>query len=630
MIRDGLTKGSYRLQLRMQQTDEVGGSTIRFAEIRYASTGVEAIGLPGHSPLLGNASSSGPAANTPVNATDLGNIANSDRAAMSAAGDLATAGDVDWYRFSISHTQIQSGNPHVSTVFDIDYADGFGRPNTSLWVYRVVENDPATAADDEFQLILVGSDSDIADDRSAPEENSDLDDLSRGSFGTKDAFIGAQELLPGEYIVAVTNNSLVANQFRQFQEANSTLVDPLIRIEPIDSVQRIVVDRFENAVYAETAVGPQTVAFNGANLEGTNSVPWTLADVTTFVVRDQGNGSRLFFANAMTGAVEAQVGADFTRVNDLAMSPDGRLVGFGIATTTFSTDANSQNFFLIDAAGDGATADIGDSGIQTFTTEVDNNGNFVVRQRTKAGNSVGDGMEFNALAFYSNAAQVAAGDLRLFGVGQRGDGNVVFQRAILDGNNNPIGRVSTAGESTNFIYRLDPGNGAVINPSGFQDRTGNFTTLGAGTQRREFGSLATADPAATVTGIADLGGRLAAVSEDGELFVFGAGSGTNFFGYNIAPVATVIDTDTGIAGCLYRLDCWVTESRRRSICRHPVWQHGGRHDLRVQRPRRAAEYFPRGGLQDEVRRGFSRWWHQGSRFLAIGRQPVALDQYSRV
>ena len=49
----GLTEGAYRLQVRMREIDEVPGTTIRNADIRYATNGVELFGLPGHSPLTG-------------------------------------------------------------------------------------------------------------------------------------------------------------------------------------------------------------------------------------------------------------------------------------------------------------------------------------------------------------------------------------------------------------------------------------------------------------------------------------------------------------------------------------------------------------------------------------------------
>ncbi|GIX00190.1 MAG: hypothetical protein KatS3mg111_3522 [Pirellulaceae bacterium] len=546
-LRDGLSAGAYRMQIRMQQTDEIGGSTIRYADVRYAMAGIEVIGLPRHSPLLGTGSElSGPPLFDPADTVYVGNIAASDRAGVSVAGELAGAANVDWYRFTVSHPNLQQGDPHVSVSFDIDYADAYGRPNTTLWVFRFNPNDPSTETDDEFQLVLVGTDSDISDDRPRPGQNlGDVDDFSRGSFGTKDPFIGAQELLPGEYLVAVTNNSLVAHELRQYMEANPA--EPLVRLEPIDSVQRIVVDRFDNATYAETANGPKQVAFSGSTLATTNAVPFTLADVSTYVVRNQGNGSRLLLANAFTGAIEAEVGSDFARVHDLAMSPDGRLVGYEINTQGFDTDANNGNFLLIDHAGNVGTSSAGNSGLQTFTTEIDNNGNFQVRQRTKNNAQVGDGMQFEGLTFYSNAAEVDSGNLRLFGVAHRGE-NRIFHEAFLDANNNPVGRQLISNRpvwGTNYVYRLNPTDGSVINPAGVQDRQGNFRTQGAGTQDVEFFELITADPLATVTGLAATPTRLYAVSDDGELFEMNVGDGTQPLGSRFQfPIATIVDPET--------------------------------------------------------------------------------------
>ncbi|MGE3781060.1 MAG: hypothetical protein AB7F89_27980, partial [Pirellulaceae bacterium] len=44
-----LTSGVYQLQVRLQQRDEKPGSAVRYADIRYASTGFEVRGLPYHS-----------------------------------------------------------------------------------------------------------------------------------------------------------------------------------------------------------------------------------------------------------------------------------------------------------------------------------------------------------------------------------------------------------------------------------------------------------------------------------------------------------------------------------------------------------------------------------------------------
>src|SRR5436190_23185203 len=52
-LNPGLTSGQYQLQIRLQQKDEKPGSTIRFADIRYATNAIEVHGLPFHSPLTG-------------------------------------------------------------------------------------------------------------------------------------------------------------------------------------------------------------------------------------------------------------------------------------------------------------------------------------------------------------------------------------------------------------------------------------------------------------------------------------------------------------------------------------------------------------------------------------------------
>ncbi len=245
--RGGLTTGAYRLQVRLQQNDEVAGSTVRYADIRFATNGIEVNGGPAHSPLLGQVGEqgfSGDATDTLVTGPliqslpGLGNIVNSDRGSVSVAGTLGNGAngvaDVDLYSFSVNRDQTQSGSTtHISTVFDIDYADGIGRPDTTLWVYRIVNNNPV--------LVLVGTDSNVADDRSAPEQGSDLDSLGRGSVGSRDPFIGAAELPAGNYIVAVTNNSRIAAAMQQYQIANP--VNSSIRLEPINSVDRLFVDR---------------------------------------------------------------------------------------------------------------------------------------------------------------------------------------------------------------------------------------------------------------------------------------------------------------------------------------------------------------------------------------------------
>ncbi len=562
--RDGLTTGAYRLQVRLQQNDETAGSTIRFADIRFATNGIEANGMPAHSPLLGQIGEQGNGGSDAVDSlTNLvngpnvitppgfGNIANSDRGSVSLAGTIggggtAGAGDIDLYSFSINRDATQGGpNTHISTVLDIDYADGLGRPDTSLWVYRIVNNSPV--------LVLIGTDSNIADDRSAPEQGSDLDALSRGSVGARDPFIGASELPAGNYIVAVSNNSRMAASMQQYQTATPS--NALIRLEPVNSVNRLFVDRIGGTSPDTTTAAPVifTTDTSGGGISAGNTIPWTLADLTAYVTRNNGNGSQLAFGNAQTGVQEAEI-SNFVRVNDAVMSPDGRLVGYEIPVGVQITDANSGNFHLINsigaAGGAGTPANasnfIGNSGIQTFTTQQNNTAvpaTFAVQQRDQNGPFIGgntpqgDGIQFNDLTFFTQTD--SSTNLFLFGVGSRANGQTSYNMAIDDGSGGvaAIGPLVTG--ATNFVYKLDPNSGAAINPNGVGDRTGlNIVNAGgAGTQKVEFGQFISTG---TVTGLAEIGGSLFGVSNLGQLFRVNAGDGTNAFG-TVNSFTTVTD-----------------------------------------------------------------------------------------
>ncbi|MHC4177578.1 MAG: zinc metalloprotease, partial [Planctomycetota bacterium] len=50
----GVTQGAYELQVRLRELQEYAGSTVRYANIHYATNGIELYGLPTHSPLLGD------------------------------------------------------------------------------------------------------------------------------------------------------------------------------------------------------------------------------------------------------------------------------------------------------------------------------------------------------------------------------------------------------------------------------------------------------------------------------------------------------------------------------------------------------------------------------------------------
>lgn len=570
--RAGITTGAYRLQVRLQQNDETAGSTVRFADIRFATNGIETNGMPAHSPLLGQVAETGDAANLPANnLPGLGNILNSDRGSVSLAGQLGFAGDVDVYSLRVQRDSIQEigqlGNAnHLATTFDIDYADGLGRADTSLWVYRIVNGAPV--------LILVGTDSNIADDRAAPNQGSDLDALIRGSVGSRDAFIGSAELPTGDYLVAVTNNSQIAAAMQQFQVANPT--NPNIRLEPINSVNRLFVDRIATSS-PDTAAGATPVLFNvtggAGGIDPNNTVNWTLADVTTYMVRSgPNNDSELVFANALTGAQEAII-SQFVRVNDVAMAPDGNLVGYEIPIGVQITDANAGNFHIINSIGaaggagtpTNASTSPGSSGIQTFTTQLTAGGanpTFAIQQRDQNGlaggnTPQGDGILFNDITHYTQTN--AATTLFMYGVGSRANGQVSFNMPILDANGGVIGIDTQVNfNATNIVYRLDPATGAAINPLNVVDRTGTGLVQGAGTQRVEFGrflsgTLADNFTSGTVTGLAEAGGNLFAVSNRGEFFVAPIGDPRVGFASNFAvnnattlyagrlPLTTILD-----------------------------------------------------------------------------------------
>jgi len=237
----GLTSGYYQFQIRTREVDEFAGSTVRFADIRYATNGIEIHGLPGHSPLLGEAAENeevatavDPESNNNVFSANpsapgnrpqyLGNILTSDRGVVSVGGSISGTTDVDVYQFEVNYTQLQQPNRpalHAFMTFDVDYADGLSRPDTSIAIF-----------DAQRRLVLIGTDSNIADDRPRPLETNDFTDLSRGTVGPNDAFIGTVALPVGTYFAAVYHSNQIP----------AALLNPLVRLEPIDSVTRLVED----------------------------------------------------------------------------------------------------------------------------------------------------------------------------------------------------------------------------------------------------------------------------------------------------------------------------------------------------------------------------------------------------
>ena len=251
MIHAGQTAGVYQLQLRLQELDEVPGSTIRYADIRFATNGIEVYGQPAHSPLLGEVRETTALNDLIANAQNLGNLLSHRSRDYSVAGELVdrdptqqlSQPEVDWYRLELDWQSVQEEFGLADVIFDLDYADGLARPNTHIYVFTQAG-----------VLVAASNDSDVMDDQPAPLGGSSITDLSRGSAGNKDAFIGPIDLPTGVYYVAVTTGSIPQDLT---QTRTATPTNPLVRLEPIDSTVRIAEDHVESNG-GSTALPPST------------------------------------------------------------------------------------------------------------------------------------------------------------------------------------------------------------------------------------------------------------------------------------------------------------------------------------------------------------------------------------
>ncbi len=389
------TSGEYQLQVRINETQEVPGSTVKYADLRYAQTGISLEGFPQHSPLLGETTEETPVGQVIPDASDsfagaqnIGNLLKSDQNTISVSGrldnkaGLPPGSDVDWYRLTVDYQAIQSIQDVDdlgsiwSTIFDVDYASGMARPDLKMWVF-----------DANSQLILVGGDSNVGDDRATPLPNARVEDLSRGSLGAGDPFIGTAYLRESNspnfntYYVAIT--SALATS----QELNDAL-SPLTRREPINSVKRIATEHFSDpnpSPYSRTN-------YNNATYLGQRLAPivndFTLADVVFYVLTERD----LYMVNPFTGYVEvdmttpadALLGGSNTLYRDLAMRNDGRLYTItgglggggagsggqasfrrfdtGDARQFVSTTATGITTYEIDPAGNGTTLRVDPNG----------------------------------------------------------------------------------------------------------------------------------------------------------------------------------------------------------------------------------------------------------------------------
>ena len=473
-LRGGLTSGAYQLQIRLQEKDVFPGTQIRFSDVRFAQDGIEILGGPTQSPLVADEyetkSDNGTLASaqrlglyeTVFDASgtigldrNLGNAAgdpnfqniiidnpagplSSDRLAKSIAGFLDDVGDVDWYEFEIQYPKLTKDSTarYLSTVFDLDYADGLARPNTSLYVFDSAGN-----------LVLVGTDSNIADDQ-VIEEGADPE-LSRGSYGSGDPFIGASELIEGTYFVAVANQNRVPSQLDQFFQANPS--NPLLRLEPIDSISRVVEDRIDSSG-GGTASDPEVpVLFDDSSI-----IAHSFDDVMLYV----NTGRQLWMVNPNTGEryrtdTQSSLGAfsGGDSIRDVAFRSNGELFGY---TDNDPADDDTSQYVLIDTANASLAAQ-GPLGMVTYG--VDDNGNA----------SAAD-----------TGVQVEAITIRSFLGGA--------ERGYLVGNRTPNTSVDY---TNNILWRFNPDNGRLLGPG--VSATSSFALRGAGTSIREVGQINTTD-----------------------------------------------------------------------------------------------------------------------------------------
>lgn len=579
-VRGGLTTGAYQLQIRLDETDVFAGTQVRYGDVRFAVNGVQIVGGPNHSPILADEyekqspndtisgaqrlglyetlydapvtvggqildSSANP---QPIPGLSLGlrdtllydrvsgqgdgadvtlqnpaSPLSSDRLAKSVAGILDGSSDVDWYQFDIEYKKLSrdAAALHLSTVFDLDYADGMARADTSIYVF-----------DENRQLVLIGTDSNIADDQQ-PEE-ADEGDLSRGSYGTGDPFIGAAELSEGTYFVAVSNQDRVPVPLSQYFDVDTT--NPLVRLEPIDSITRIVEDR----IYRTSVDGPVDDTGNyDANGDLISLAGGAVIDEDGFL-RDRSTGelllidgqprvagggtatppkvpvlfddnsilehsfddvvlyvntnNNLHIVNPMTGELYlggsslGSFGGEL--INDVAFRANGEL--FGFTDNRPAADASTE-YVRIDTSNAGLNV-IGPTGVQTFHLTDPAPTNVLLETASD------DGIQVEAISIReANGAE----------------------RGYLVANR-PVDRPGLA-YFTNMLYSFDETNGQL---DGFFYDQSRFNP-GAGTSRREIGQIETLPPAnaqplqlgITDATIVDGGGVARPSLVDGDTFV---------------------------------------------------------------------------------------------------------------
>ncbi|MBT7256111.1 MAG: tandem-95 repeat protein [Planctomycetaceae bacterium] len=516
----GLSSGAYQMSIRLGERESVAGSTVRYADIAYADTGVTVLGQPIHSPLGGEKTESG-TNNSRLTADFVGNILAVDRGATSIGGILNGAADVDWYEFNVNGNSLQGGvdddpDPDASSgnlwslTFDMDYADGLGRANTSIYIY-----------DENGNLVAFSGDSNVADDQPQPNVDSQLEDLSRGSVGVTDPLIGPISLLEGTYFVAVTTNQVVSAE--QSQYLTPGVANPYLRLEPVNSVNRIAEDHldvsgaaghttYENSEIRDLFRDPDDDAFR--------AVDWNLGDVTFYVLRNDPTtkgSSQVSTVDPFTGVAEvlnfSNAGwdlndFDFNANNELfAFSSDADDEGFRCEPR----DASAGQYIQIDVRS-GAATDRGETGILTYEDQ-DGIPTSAERAFDDCAQPLGVGFHTDAMLFDGNN--------RLFTVGRRGDDGYFDFGAGADvgawyhgSPENPNDPNPEKDWLRNIVFQMNTATGNALGSDADSNIRNPWTSHYPVGRIDLTGQV---EPEAIVTGLAEHQGRQFAIDHEGYL-----------------------------------------------------------------------------------------------------------------
>lgn len=481
LIATGETSGSYQLQIRLREQDEFAGSTVRYADIRYAATGIEIIGLPAHSPLAGTAVHTGAS-------TFIGDVDASSRGVLSAAGALFN--NQNEFTFDVNRRQVINNPSNLNPAVGIDEApfatDPFDRTSVTIDIDYAEPNTTAYLFNGD-RLIAIGTDSNVLDDRTIQVNPLNTTDLSRGSAGATDPFIGPIELSSaGDYRVVVSANNEISEALDQFTSATPT--STLVRLEPIDGQNRYADERF--SILNDEV--PQAFGGRGDQSPGQilqpltfgtgdeNVIAFDLGDIPLIAL----DNNQLKVFNAFTGRFDSTLnrspnGAGTILDDATLLSNVGAFAGNSIGEMVGIDGRRADDGAVTFLGADGAILRSGTSGIATFDYQRTGTApNFVHQSEpttaTSDVNANAEGLTFRATTYWSNNNGIVAEafDRRIYAVADRNN-FTGLDVVATDTTNPPDGTLDMTlgtgpaivpiGQRTNMIFILSPNDGSVIN-----------------------------------------------------------------------------------------------------------------------------------------------------------------------